>query len=109
MTKMPLKSYEEREPISALAARVGYDRGMEEREALGEAMVAAVEAEGAEPGTAVAVSPATWPAREEITPHENALVYFDSPVEDFGQVRLRTTRQGLELWVGNERRWKSWA
>lgn len=50
-----------------------------------------------------------WPHRIDISLHESVLVYFEQAIEEFGLVRVQTTRDGVELWVGGECRWKSGA
>lgn len=37
--------------------------------------------------------------------HEYVLTYFERRIEPHGIVRVITTRNGLEIWAGGERRW----
>ncbi len=59
-----------------------------------------------EPASAIEPPP---PIRVEISPHECAFVYLIRQIEEFGETRLQTTREGMELWVGGECRWRSGA
>ena len=40
--------------------------------------------------------------------HEIIMTYFERRIEPYGLVRVQTSSQGLEIWVGGERRyvWK---
>lgn len=58
--------------------------------------------------TALETVPATqWPHRIDVSLHESVLVYFEQAVEEFGVVRVQTSRDGMQLWVGGECRWRS--
>lgn len=89
-----LRPYEERESITETTRRVPA-RQVED----------AIASELAR--SDIAPAPA-WPLRVELSLHESAMIYFQGIVENFGQVRLQTTREGIELWLGDECRWRSW-
>lgn len=97
LPRIPTDPFGDRESALSAAARVPDEAPADETAA--QAVALALEA-----------SPVpSWPHRVDVSLHESVLVYFQQQIEEYGVVRVQTTKEGIELWVGNELRWKSGA